>query len=106
MRPHLTFKIAKENIERATTGLIASATRPLVKTAAVSGWQANPARGQDVLDNRKYLRLVHDMAGILKFTLTRSPRDNNGKPQPEHSGRFVASHAVRPRIFALARFKC
>jgi hypothetical protein len=103
MRPHLTFRIGKENLEKATTGFIASATRPLVKTAAVSGWKANPVRGQDVLDNVKYLRLVRDLAGILKFTLTRSPRDNNGKPRPEHNGRFVSSHAVSPQTFALAR---
>ncbi|KAH6841180.1 hypothetical protein B0I37DRAFT_386319 [Chaetomium sp. MPI-CAGE-AT-0009] len=95
MRPNLTFTVGKENLERATTGFIASATCPLVKTAAASGWQANPVKGQNVLDNSKYLRLVREMAGVLKFTLTRSPRDNNGRPQPEHSGRFVASHAEK-----------
>ena len=103
LRPNLTFRIAKDNLEKATTGFIVSAIYPLVKTAATSGWQANSTRGHDVLDNIKYLRLVQELAGILEFTLTRSPRDNNGKPEPEHSGRFVASHVVSPQTFKCPR---
>jgi hypothetical protein len=94
MKPDVTFKIGKENLERATSGFIASATRPEVKTAAASGWQSNPTRGQDVLDNSKYIQLVQELARVLDFELVRSQHDNNGKHLPEHAGRFVASHAV------------
>ncbi|KAK4152655.1 Serine/threonine-protein phosphatase 6 regulatory ankyrin repeat subunit C [Chaetomidium leptoderma] len=95
LKPDITFIIAKQGLERATSGFIASATKPDVKVAAVSGWQPNPARGRDVLDSPKYLQLVQDFAGILRFRLIRSQRDNNGKHLPEHSGRFVASHVEK-----------
>lgn len=94
LKPDSTFKVAKTNLERATAGYIVSEAKPGVKTAAASGWQVNEMRGGNVLDNAKYLGLVQDFAKVLKFRLIRSARDNNGKPLPEHSGRFVASHAV------------
>jgi hypothetical protein len=94
LKPDATFKIGKENLARATSGFIASATRPEVKTAAASGWQPNPTRGPNVLDNSKYIQLVQELARVLDFELVRSQRDNNGKHMPEHAGRFVASHAV------------
>lgn len=94
MKPDSVFRVAKANLGRATAGYIVSESCPGLKTAAASGWQANERRGKNVLDNARYLRLVQDLASVLKFRLTKSPRDNNGKPLPEHRGRFVASHAV------------
>lgn len=94
LKPDSSFMVAKANLERATVGYIVSEVQPGVKTVAASGWQANEMRGENVLDNAKYLRLVQDFASVLRFRLIKSPRDNNGKPLPEHSGRFVASHAV------------
>jgi hypothetical protein len=91
----MRFKIAKQSLERATAGFITSNTRPEVKIAAASGWQPNPSKGPNVLDNPKYLQLVQDFARVIQFELIRSQRDNNGVHMPEHSGRFVASHTVR-----------
>ncbi|KAL2136365.1 hypothetical protein VTI74DRAFT_4197 [Chaetomium olivicolor] len=93
--PGMVFIIAKDNLERATVGFIVSAIKTDVKTAAVSGWQANKGRGPHVLDNIKYLQLVQEFAKFLKFKLTGCYRDNNGKLLPHHSGRFVASHAEK-----------
>ncbi len=90
----LVFKIARKGLGAATTGFIQSTTRPDVKTAAVSGWMPNRMKGPGVLDNVKYFHLVQDFARLLRFKLEPSYRDNNGKPLVEHSGRFVASHAV------------
>ena len=94
LRPGTKFKIAKQGLERATAGFILSATNPKIKVAAVSGWQGNEARGPNVLETTKYTRLVQDVAEFLKFKLTASHRDNNGKVLDEHRGRFVASHVV------------
>ncbi|KAK4033158.1 Serine/threonine-protein phosphatase 6 regulatory ankyrin repeat subunit C [Parachaetomium inaequale] len=95
LRPDLKFKIAKECLERATAGFITSNTRPEVKIAAASGWQPNPSKGSNVLDNPKYLQLVQDFARVIRFKLIRSQRDNNGIHLPEHIGRFVASHTEK-----------
>lgn len=93
-----SFKIAKQGLERATTGFIVSATQPGVKFSAVSGWQPNKTRGVDVLDNTKYTQLVRDVAQLLGFQLGKSFRDRNGHAFPEDQGRFFASHVVcRPR---------
>lgn len=97
LNPQVTFTIAKQNLERATCGFISSATRPEVKTAAASGWQPNPARGPNVLDNYRYFGLVQDFARLLGFKFNKSLWDNNGKALPGHSGRYVACHAVRGR---------
>jgi hypothetical protein len=95
LRQGLRFQTGKDNLERATSGFIVSATNPDVKTAATSGWKPGPQRDPNVLDNVKYTRLVQEFSRLLKFKLIRSQRDNNGKPLPEHNGRFVASHTVR-----------
>ncbi len=94
LKAEATFKIAKPGLEKATTGFIASATSPGVKTAAVSGWKPNPEKGEHVLDNAKYFRLVKVFAELLNFKLISHQRDNNGKALPEHAGRFVQSHSV------------
>lgn len=96
LNPDMGFNIAKKGLERSTTGIIASATRPGVKTAAVSGWLPNPAREQNVLDSFKYFGLVRAFAEVLNFRLTRNVlRDLNPEDLPDHDGRFVQSHAVR-----------
>ncbi|KAK4138138.1 hypothetical protein BT67DRAFT_369462, partial [Trichocladium antarcticum] len=95
LRPDAAFKIARNGLERATTGFIVSAANPKVKVAAVSGWQPNGARGLNVLDSPKYTGLVQEVAEFLGFKLTSSQRDNNGKILDEHKGRFVASHVEK-----------
>ncbi len=96
LKPDIVFQIAKKGLDRSTTGIIASATRPDIKTAAVSGWLPNPGRGQDVLDSLKYFGLVRAFAEVLNFRLTLNVlRDLNPEDLPEHDGRFVQSHAVR-----------
>lgn len=94
LKPIATFSLDKKCLERATTGVIASLTNPEVKIAASSGWARNRARGSRVLDNRRYTLLVRRVCQLLGFELTCSMRDNNGKPLPEHGGRFHACHAV------------
>lgn len=76
-----------------------SGTKPEVVTAAISGWQASDYRGQNVLDNIKYVKLVQYFSSILEFKMPRSFRDNNDPSLPEHVGRFFACHVVR-RIMA------
>ena len=96
VKPDVVFNIAKNRLEQSATGVIASATRPDIKTAAVSGWICNPERGENVLDNFKYFGLVRAFAEVLNFRLTRNVlRDLNPEDLPEHDGRFVQSHAVR-----------
>lgn len=95
LAPDNAFRIAKQRLEKATTGFIVShSTDSRAMAAAVSGWEANPARGTNVLDNTKYTALVQDVARFLGFKLARARHDNNGKILPEHRGRFVASHVV------------
>jgi hypothetical protein len=97
LKTELRFRTGKDSLEMATSGFIVSASHPELKTAATSGWQPNPRRSLNILDNAKYIRLVQEFSRLLKFKLIRSQRDNNGKPPPEHHGRFVASHTVRRR---------
>ncbi|KAH6625076.1 hypothetical protein B0J18DRAFT_201635 [Chaetomium sp. MPI-SDFR-AT-0129] len=95
LRPSLEFEIARANLEMATTGFIASVSRPEVKTAATSGWLPNERRGPHVLDTVKYLRLVGSLARVLGVELEASFRDTNGKSLLEHNGRFTASHSEK-----------
>ncbi|KAK4106961.1 hypothetical protein N658DRAFT_413855 [Parathielavia hyrcaniae] len=92
LRPYLRFKPGKDNLERATFGFITSATKTEVKVGATSGWQPNPKRSANVLGNLKYFHVVREVSRLLASTLKQSPRDNSGKPLPEHSGRWAACH--------------
>ncbi|KXX74650.1 Serine/threonine-protein phosphatase 6 regulatory ankyrin repeat subunit C [Madurella mycetomatis] len=96
LKPENTFKLDKQQLVRATTGVIASLIDPKVKMAAASGWTSNTGRGvKNVLDNSKYTQLVHEVCEFLDFDLTPSMRDNNRKPLPEHAGRFHACHVEK-----------
>ncbi|GAB1320857.1 Serine/threonine-protein phosphatase 6 regulatory ankyrin repeat subunit C [Madurella fahalii] len=96
LKPEDVFRLDKQQLESATTGVIASLVDPMVKMAAVSGWTSNTERGnKTVLDNSKYTRLVRDVSEFLGFNLSRSFRDKNGKPLPEHAGRFNACHVEK-----------
>ncbi|KAK4124043.1 hypothetical protein N657DRAFT_572866 [Parathielavia appendiculata] len=87
--------VRDRNKAETTFGFIASATNPKVRIGATSGWMANPKRDPNVLDNGKYIHLVHKFGRLLEFTLISSYRDKNGQALPEDIGRFVACHAEK-----------
>jgi hypothetical protein len=91
---HMNFNIGSSKVER-TKGFIVSFKNPTVATAATSGWRQPKSKGEDVLDNAKYTRLVRKGAELLNFELARNIHDNAGKALPEHHGRQQACHAVR-----------
>lgn len=47
-----------------------------------------------MLDNVKCVALVKRVADFLGVRPSQFHRDNNGKPLPEHTTRFAASHVV------------
>jgi hypothetical protein len=95
LQPVDVFKVDRQQLERATTGVIFSLANPRVKMAATSGWKDTGKSHNRALNNDKYTKLVMDVAKFLDFNLKESYRDKNGQALPEDEGRFHACHAVR-----------